>query len=64
MVSEQKKDRYSCSHEGCDKGPRTTGDAVFRISPKGGPFAGLCREHYDEVARSFAEADDIQGDSA
>lgn len=36
---------YVCDHEGCDRGPGTTGDALFRVSPKGGPFVGLCGPH-------------------
>lgn len=41
------KSRFTCSHEGCNEGPMTTGTAIYRISPKGGPFVGLCLRHYE-----------------
>jgi len=42
------KGRFDCAERDCPKGSRTTGDAVFRISPKGERFIGLCAEHYAE----------------
>jgi hypothetical protein len=43
--------RYSrvrdCAAAGCDRHTRDGGDALLeRISPKGGPFVGLCQDHY------------------
>ena len=44
-----------CCMDGCDKyaGPDSGDDpnsvAIFRVSPKGGPFVGACGEHAAEV---------------
>lgn len=34
-----------CSHEGCGK-YANHGYAIYRVSPKPGPFIGKCEEHY------------------
>ena len=52
-----------CSHEGCTRSV-VNGDAIHRISPKGGPFAGLCTEHYREVGEAFDRLDDGTSDTA
>ena len=36
---------FECGWPGCDRHPGTTGDAIFRVTPKGGPFGGFCAEH-------------------
>lgn len=50
---------FKCDHEGCPNGIET-GHALHRVSPKPGPFAGLCDEHYagepDPVARAIQQA--------
>jgi hypothetical protein len=54
--------RMICDYEGCEKGPLTTGHALYRVSPKGPgqKFVGLCEEHYagtpDPVAKAIEEA--------
>lgn len=37
---------YICEYPGCERHP-SRGDAIFRTSPKGGPFRGRCHEHLD-----------------
>lgn len=40
---------YRCTWEGCGLGPETDDVALFRISPKGGPFVGMCAFHFGLV---------------
>jgi hypothetical protein len=51
--------QMTCDHEGCDKGI-ATGHALHRVSPKPGPFIGLCAEHFagvpDPVAQIIEDA--------
>lgn len=55
--------RFKCSFEGCENDPLVNGVAVYRTSPKGGPFVGRCEAHLDEepdtVLRSVVDV--IQG---
>lgn len=52
----------TCSHPDCDKGPFTTGDALFRTNPKGPGegFIGRCEEHLqddpDEIVKRVVDA--------
>jgi hypothetical protein len=47
-----------CDHEGCENGI-DTGHTLNRVSPKPGPFVGMCDEHYigpvDPVAKAFQD---------
>jgi hypothetical protein len=39
-------DTRDCAAAGCERHARDGGDAYLeRISPKGGPFVGLCQDH-------------------
>ncbi len=38
--------KYVCREPGCDHGTGT-GHALYRTSPKGEPFEGACRDHYE-----------------
>lgn len=66
--SENKMTRFGCSFEGCDVDP-ATGGAVYRTSPKGGPFEGRCLRHLsleqradlDPSVRQIVEA--VEGDT-
>lgn len=44
-----------CDFEGCEKGI-ATGHALHRVSPKPGPFIGLCAEHYAGTPNPAAQA--------
>ena len=39
-----------CAFPDCNKGPLATGDALFRINPKGkgNGFIGMCEDHVNE----------------
>jgi hypothetical protein len=54
-----------CDHEGCDRGIHS-GHALYRTSPKGTPFVGLCEVHYagepDPVARLIEQSNQRSGD--
>lgn len=49
-----------CQEEDCERGPLTTGDALYRVSPKGQKFIGRCEEHLkgdpDEIVKSVVDA--------
>lgn len=49
---------WQCDYEGCKNGLET-GHALYRTSPKGEPFVGLCSEHYagpeDPVAAAIED---------
>lgn len=45
---------YTCQRPGCDRSP-FNGWAIFRTSPKGGPFEGLCGEHYRQEFNEMLE---------
>lgn len=58
-MAESNTQRGTCDYEGCEHGIET-GHALYRVSPKGEPFVGLCEEHYagepDEIARTIEQA--------
>lgn len=51
--------RFTCDRMGCQRGI-ATGHALFRTSPKGGPFRGLCSLHFkgelEPVAKAIEDA--------
>lgn len=38
---------FGCARPDCDRHPQR-GDTVYRVSPKGEEFVGLCEEHLAE----------------
>jgi hypothetical protein len=42
-----KKTTFDCANPECSRSPEK-GDQITRVSPKGGPFVGLCNEHYPQ----------------
>ena len=47
----------ACAVKGCPvQDIRKNPDELIRVSPKGGPFIGMCRHHYQEWIESVERA--------
>lgn len=47
---------FGCKYKGCDRHPRN-GNAIYRVSPKGQAFDGLCESHLRMAAAGMLYLD-------
>ncbi len=57
--------KYVCREPGCGRGPgNKTGHGLYRTSPKGEPFEGACRDHYDGEPDPIVSAIELHNEVA